>query len=194
MSSVSQFVQLHRLSVRYFVVGGTPPDLEKAAPMFHSWIQERKLPGVLIDVADYRHVHQGPGVVLIGHDADWGIDAAAGRIGLLHTQKRWVDGDLPGRVETLLRGAIAAMKLIEADPAFAGACRFDVGRAEIALLDRLRAPNDAAVAESARGAVVAAASVVYGGRAVQAARVEGDARDALKLRVEVAGSPPLAAL
>jgi len=31
------------------------------------------VPGLLIDVADYAHVPDGPGVILIGHDVDYGI-------------------------------------------------------------------------------------------------------------------------
>ena len=187
-------MNLHRLSVKYFVAEPARIDLERVAPVFHSWIQEKKLPGVLIDVADYRHVHQGPGVILIGHEADWGIDCLEGKPGLLHTQKRWASGDLALRLESLFRNAIAAMKLLEGEPALQGAFRFQAGRAEVSLLDRLQAPNEAKSFDALRDAVASAAAKVYGGRTAAVARVEGDPRSPLRLHVEIPGAPALGAL
>ena len=44
-------------------------ELEKLVPVFHQWIREKKIPDeLLIDVADYAHVPQGPGVVLIDQE------------------------------------------------------------------------------------------------------------------------------
>ena len=43
-------------------------------PLFHGWIQGRGLDGTPIDVADYKHVPDGPGIMLIGHEADRSLD------------------------------------------------------------------------------------------------------------------------
>ena len=55
--------------------------------VFQGWIQRKALDGQLIDVADYRHVFEGPSVVLIGHDGDYTIEKRDGRLGLLFTRK-----------------------------------------------------------------------------------------------------------
>ena len=41
-------------------------DLEPLIPIFHGWIQDQVSEELLLDVADYRHVPAGPGVMLIG--------------------------------------------------------------------------------------------------------------------------------
>ena len=56
-------------------------DLSEVVPIFHNWIQEQESDEVLIDVADYRHVFDGPGVVLIGKDGDYSVGTARGRLG-----------------------------------------------------------------------------------------------------------------
>ena len=42
-------------------------ELADAVAVFHQWIRDGVCPEMLIDVADYRHVPAGPGVLLIGH-------------------------------------------------------------------------------------------------------------------------------
>ena len=49
-------------------------ELEEFIPVFHDWIQTQQLAELLIDVADYRHVPHGPGVVLVAHDAHYAMD------------------------------------------------------------------------------------------------------------------------
>ena len=69
-------------------------NLADATPVFHRWIQERVCEEVLIDVADYRHVPDGPGVLLIAHEANYSLDMAEGRLGLLYNRKAAVGGRL----------------------------------------------------------------------------------------------------
>ncbi|MBW1832016.1 MAG: hypothetical protein JRJ10_10020, partial [Deltaproteobacteria bacterium] len=55
-------------------------ELGKLIPVFHEWIRAKKITDeLLIDVADYAHVPQGPGVVLIGHQSDYYLDVADNR-------------------------------------------------------------------------------------------------------------------
>ena len=50
---------------------GDKVELEKLVPVFNEWILNKKIDDeLLIDVADYAHVPQGPGVVLIGPHTD----------------------------------------------------------------------------------------------------------------------------
>ena len=61
----------------------TTLDGEAYIPLFHGWIRDSAMPELLIDVADYRHVPDGPGVALIGHESDYFLDFQDGRPGLL---------------------------------------------------------------------------------------------------------------
>jgi hypothetical protein len=54
-----------------------------AIPEFHRWIQHTVIDEMLIDVVDYRHVPDGPGVVLIGHEADYSLNGT----GLTYSRK-----------------------------------------------------------------------------------------------------------
>ena len=49
--------------------------------VFHQWIRDSVCPEMLIDVADYRHVPAGPGVMLIGHEANYSLDNRENRLG-----------------------------------------------------------------------------------------------------------------
>ena len=60
-----------RTQVKFFLSNADAVDLAAFAPVFQRWIQQKSLEGQLVDVADYRHVFEGPGVVLIGHDSDY---------------------------------------------------------------------------------------------------------------------------
>ena len=77
-----------RIKVKYFVQEPAAVDLPAFIPVFHHWIQEHRVEGLLIDVADYKHMQNGPGIVLIGHEADYALDLAGGRPGLIYDRKR----------------------------------------------------------------------------------------------------------
>ena len=53
--------------------------LDDFIPVFHRWIQKQTVSGhLLIDVHDYSHIHQGPGILLVGHEGNFSIDLADG--------------------------------------------------------------------------------------------------------------------
>ena len=56
---------------------------------------------LLIDVADYEHVPNGPGTVLVSHEANIHLDLADGRPGLLYIRKQPLKGDLRERIRAL---------------------------------------------------------------------------------------------
>jgi hypothetical protein len=130
-----------RISAKLYADNPEVLDPADVIPLFHGWIQRRTLDGVPIDVADYAHVPDGPGVMLIGHEADRALDLGEGRPGALYARKREGVGTLAERVAAAIAGADRVADDIEADPLGSGV-RF--GRDEILLRisDRLRAPND----------------------------------------------------
>ncbi|MBW2212567.1 MAG: hypothetical protein JRG67_16300 [Deltaproteobacteria bacterium] len=89
-------------------------ELEKLIPVFHEWIRTKKISDeLLIDVADYAHVPQGPGVVLIGHQSDYYLDVADNRPGLLYSRKRGFEGDFQAGIDDAFRRALNACQLLE---------------------------------------------------------------------------------
>jgi hypothetical protein len=153
-------------------------------PLFHGWIQRQILDGTPIDVADYKHVPDGPGIMLIGHEADRALDYGEGRPGVVYQRKRDPEGTLEERFAAAVAAADRTAAEIEGDPAAAGV-RF--GRDEILLRvnDRLRAPNDDATLEELRPAIVAALGTVRPGREVALERVTEDPKGPLTVRVRL---------
>ena len=117
-------------------------DLAQAIPVFHRWIQEQALPGLLIDVADYRHVPEGPGVVLVAHEAIYGLDLGGGRLGLLYNRRTRLDAAPAEALPQAFRAALEACRKLEQEPEFDGALSFEGGACEVVVNDRVLVAND----------------------------------------------------
>jgi len=144
-----------RIAIKFFCSEDASGDLDAAIGLFHRLIQQQALEGLLVDVADYIHVPDGPGVILVGHDVEYALDRKGGRPGLVTTAKRLEGVPLAEVLRTTLRRALLAAAAIEAD-ATTGA-RFDTAAFDVQVFDRLAAPNDAesyAVVEKEVGALL----------------------------------------
>lgn len=174
-----------RISAKLYADNPEVIDLQAYIPLFHGWIQRRVLDGVPIDVADYSHVPDGPGVMLIGHEADRALDLGEGRPGAVYARKRDGEGSLPERFAAAIAAADRVADDIEADP-LAGGVRF--GRDEILLrvTDRLLAPNDDAALEGLRPVVEEALATARPGRTATLGRVTEDPKGPLTIRVLLA--------
>jgi hypothetical protein len=168
---------------------GNPEDF---MGVFQRWIQQHTVPGVLVDAADYVHVHYGHGTVLIAHEYNLSMDYGDGRPGVLFRSKRPAEQSLTARIEAGLRIALAACRKLEQEPEFAGKLMFDTAEFAVIANDRLLAPNGAPD-DAFRRAVEAAAAAVFGG-AVAVERVERDPRERLTLAVRPKQKVTLAAL
>ncbi|MFQ5458610.1 MAG: hypothetical protein ACE5FC_09205 [Myxococcota bacterium] len=173
-----------RIAVKFFASPDPGPDLDlrPAIDLFHTFIQEKTLEGLLIDVADYAHVPEGPGVVLIGHEVDYGIDRTGGRTGLLVTRKRCEETDLGEALRDTIRKGLGAIKAIEANGALG--VTFAPGAFTLQVFDRLAAPNTDAGYAALSAAVAPALKDIFGDGKVEIARAQSDdARRALALSV-----------
>ncbi|MEZ4442617.1 MAG: hypothetical protein R3B72_26220 [Polyangiaceae bacterium] len=110
-------------------------------PLFHRWIQRDALPGVLVDVADYSHVHHGPGVMLVGHDAHWAMDERKGELGMFYKARRGTPRPAGEALREAVLQAAQAATLLEQDSG--GKVTFAGQSWQVGFEDRLAAPNDA---------------------------------------------------
>ncbi len=184
----------YRLQIKYFVENPDAVDLSAFIGIFQTWIQVKKLEGVLIDVADYRHVHEGPGIVLIGHDSDYGIDLSRGRLGLLYTRKRQVDDSLLKQLYNAFRLSLTAASLLEAESALQGKLKFCTDELEIRFTDRLRVPNRPESLELVRDEVATALAAVYASTPVSFAPVSSDPRQLFTVTARAEGAPSVGEL
>ncbi len=154
--------------------------------LFHRFIQEKSVPGLLIDVADYAHVPDGPGIILVGHDVEYALDSVDGQAGLLTTHKRHGDADLEGILRETLSHAVVAARAIEA--AGEVSIGFDPGRVVVHFVDRLRTPNTPETYAEAEAAVAPVAEKLFAGGYTATRTHAEDARRALA--IELVASEP----
>jgi hypothetical protein len=175
-------MQAKRVQVKVYAAGSVPS--EKLIPVFHRWIREKVLDELAIDVADYGHVHEGPGVVLIGHAFDYFYEESEGRPGLVYARKR--DAPAPAeRLEDAVRRALAGARRLEEEPALPG-LRFHADELLVRVPDRLAAPQDDAGFAALRSELEALGKKLFpGGTAVTH---EGAPRDPLSARVKGSGA------
>jgi len=178
-----------RLQLKLYLEPSPHFELEALIPVFHRFIRDQVLKELLIDVVDYSHVPDGPGVVLIGHGADFYVGALDGAYGLVYSRKRGGPGP-EGRLEDALRRLINAARLLEQENGLQ--LRFSSGDLSLRLTDRLHAPNDDATFADTQAELRALFARVYGGE-VLVTRLPAS-KEPLSLRIKASSSPSLEAL
>ena len=184
-------MELRRIAVKVFVSEGGSIPLSEFIPVFHAWIQGRRVGGTLIDVADYGHLPNGPGVVLIGHDADYFMDTSEGPFGLIYNRKQGLEGTGSDRWRSCFGAALIACARLEED--FKGRLKFRAKDALVIFNDRLETPNEESTFSTVRADLESAAAEIYGGK-VELKRREDDARSRLAVEVHAAKNVALAEL
>ena len=172
-----------RVAAKFLLTDPTASvDLPPFIGIFHRFIQTSTLPGLLVDVADYSHVPDGPGIVLIGHDVDYGLDLVGGQAGLLTLRKRYADVSTSDIARDTLLKALSAIAAVEAAPETD--VRFDTGVVTLELFDRLHAPNAEEAYEGRAKEIEPVADALYGTGAHTISRAHADdPRKALSIRI-----------
>lgn len=174
---------IDKLLVKFFAV--EPPErIADAIDVFHRWIQEDAIDGMPLDVADYAHVPDGPGIILIGHEADHAVDETEGPVGYLYRRKRGLVGSDEERVTAALAAAVAAARLLCADARLG--LKLDASRVRLTFNDRLAQPNTDAGWAAVAPAIEAALRTAYGDVDVMLEREANDPRARLTV---TAGAP-----
>ncbi len=130
-----------RISVKIFFGDSSTVARDDLIGLFHRWIQESSVGELLIDVHDYSHVPDGPGVMLVANEAHYRMDEKHGQLGIEYARKRLLGGDWSDRLQTVFGEAIMAAQLLENDVELAGSISIDTSRMELRVEDRLVAPN-----------------------------------------------------
>jgi hypothetical protein len=137
-------MDLYKIGVKIFVTNPQVVDIRDFITVFHRWIQQKNVAGhQLIDVHDYSHVPNGPGILLVAHEGNFSMDRDTGRLGLLYYRKRPLEGGLEANLKSILRTTLQACKLLESEPELNGV-KFKTDEVLLVTNDRLLAPNDAA--------------------------------------------------
>ncbi len=142
-------MELQHVNVKLLLEDAGQLDLSAIVPIFHDWMRDQLWEELLLDIADYSHVYQGPGVVLIGHEGNYSVDNTDGRLGVRYNRKAALGGSNHDRLVQGTRAALNACRALGADPRLAGKVRFNGREIELFINDRLIAPNDEKSREAA---------------------------------------------
>jgi hypothetical protein len=130
-------MNVQHFNIKFFIENSEAINLADYAAVFNSWIQKHALEELLIDVADYLHVHNGPGIMLIGHEADYSLDHRAGRLGLLYNRKAPLEGTTQEKLAQAVGATLNAAQILEKE----NGLKFDGSEVQVIVNDRLLVPN-----------------------------------------------------
>lgn len=182
-------MQSERLHLKLYLEPSDHFEVEALVPVFHRFIREQVIKDLLIDVVDYSHVPDGPGVVLIGHFSDYYVGALDGAFGLVYSRKRGGPGD-DERLVDALRRVVNGARLLEQESGLK--LKFKTNELSLRLTDRLRAPNDDATFAATQAEIERVLAPIYGGT-LRIERLPGT-KEPLGARIEASTSPSLEAL
>ena len=168
-----------RLGVKFSLKPSSRLPPKDITPIFQRWIQEHTVEGMLIDVIDYKHVHQGPSLILIADEGDYAYDLGDGQAGLQYIRKRAMPACLPDALRLVFRLAFIAARRLEADTE--RRLRFDYAAAKISFLDRRRYRNQPEVFDGIRAELTAFLTQLYDDE-IELERVYDDPRQIFALR------------
>ena len=132
-------MNIQHVNIKFYIENPESVNPADYGPVFNNWIQEQRLEELLIDVADYLHVHHGPGIMLIGHEADYSLDNRAGRLGLLYNRKEQLEGTTQQKLAQAARAALTVAEILENE----NRLKFNTRELQLIVNDRLLVPNTA---------------------------------------------------
>lgn len=185
---------LQRFSLKLFADPASAGAPSTIIPVFHKWIQEHAVPGLLIDVADYTHLVDGPSVLLVAHEANYALDETGGRPGLSYTRKQPLEGTFGERMAAAAAALIAAARRLEQDTSrmTGGGLTFPGNELEFAANDRLAAPRSAGTESALRNELAAFGGRLFDGADVEVRPLDDPAR--LGFTLKTADTVPLGTL
>jgi hypothetical protein len=130
--------------------------------VFNGWIPES--PEIFIDVADYKHVQDGPVTVLVGHYLNLSLDHTGRRLGLLYDYKHPLEGNNEEKLRSGLIGLLRAAKRLEDDAGFEAKHkpRFKAGDLKLIINSRAVAPNSAETLEAVKPDLIKVLAKAFG--------------------------------
>src|SRR3989304_5511049 len=155
-------MDLQRINVKFFVADADGVALTDFIHIFNSWVQTSD--GEYYDIADYNHVHDGPGVLLIAHEANISVDNTGNRLGLLYNRKQPLSGSNQEKLHFVFKSALEFCRRIEEEPALQGKIKFGGNEFLFLINERLLAPNSQATFRAASPDLEKIAKTLYAGR------------------------------
>jgi len=170
-------MDLYRLGIKFFAAGGERIHPAEFIPIFHEWIQKQVFENhLLIDVHNYSHIHEGPGILLVAHQSNFSIDMTDDRMGLLYYRKQPVE-----TLTEIIKPAVEGCRLLENDPRLRDRLRFHIDEVLVVTNDRLLAPNNDETFSTFEPQLSSALNQVLG-KTFKLSRISDDPKERLTIR------------
>lgn len=179
-------MSIEKFCVKFFSKVNKDVDQAIFINIFHEWIRYKQLDGILLDVVDYRHVPNGPGIMLITHHINFAMDHGRGQFGLLAQRKVGQGSNHVERILDLIQATQAFGTLLESDWRIAGQFKLAGDTFHYISNDRLLAPNNEATFAALKPDLEAASAIIYPGQDVSITRLENHPRERLTIEVKAA--------
>ena len=109
-------MDLQKFGIKLFLNVSNDFNSRDFIPVFHNWIQDKIVDDhLLIDVADYSHVPDGPGIMLVAHEGCFSLDQENHQPGLMYMRKTTIDGSFKERFIRVLSDTVQAAKRLRAN-------------------------------------------------------------------------------
>ncbi len=154
-------MNLDKINVKFFAEDSNGVPLTTFINIFNSWIQASD--GDYNDLADYSHMHAGPGILLIAHEANVSMDSTGNRLGFLYNRKQPLQGSNREKLRSIFKWALEHCRRIEEEPSLQGRLRFRGNEALFLVNDRLLAPNTEETFRALRPDLEDVGRTLYGG-------------------------------
>ena len=111
---VRRYMYLQKFGIKLYINNDGSFNSKDFIPVFHNWIQEKVVSNhLLIDVADYSHIPDGPGVMLISHEGHYSLDQESQKPGIMYMRIRDMEGNFKDRFIKVFSIAIEAANLLK---------------------------------------------------------------------------------
>ena len=179
-------MNLQYLNWKIFLENPAEAEPEEWFKVFSTWIPDA--PEIFIDVADYKHVPDGPVILLVGHYVNYSLDATGRKPGLLYDYKHPVEGTNEEKIRTSLIGILQVAKRLEEDAGFKHKPKFKTGELQLIVNSRAAAPNTPATLEAVKPDLAQVLSKAFGEGAFTLEHLT-DPRQRFSVRISAQGAP-----
>lgn len=165
---------LQKINVKLFLDAPPGFDSDPLLEIFGRWRLETG--EEIVDLADYAHVDDGPGCLLISHGWHFGIDFAGGKPGLYYSTRKGLSGAPSERFHQALAGLVQKSRRLLAEKELPRSVRPRCGELEFVLNDRLLAPNTDSADQELRPGLETLLRKLYGPGAAKLEREKDPGR------------------
>lgn len=184
---------LQRIDLKVMARAPEPPPLDPILTVFDRWRREEDAPSDWVDLADYAHMPQGPGVMMAGKREHFVVDTNEPGLGVMVQTRKDLDGAVEERfLEAFRRHLTLAVRLV-GEPEWPQAIQVESGKWLVAVNDRLHFPNDDETDADLKTGLVAALDRLFGEGAYTLSR-DDNPRRRYGYVVEASSAPDLGEL